>query len=123
MGRETLKHTLSQQVRLLEHDYIALSHTSTTWNELQVRSLDTLVFNIQRLMVSINSLSDGPMGDGTRHELRNQLTVVLGFAQVMMHRRAGELSAEAMTHLQSIALVVDRINQALERDQRQARNA
>jgi signal transduction histidine kinase len=123
VGRDILKQTLSQQVRQLEQDFNALSRSSTTWNDLQLRSLDTLAFNIRRLSISVDELPSTPLSNNSRHELRNQLTVILGFAQVMLHRRAGEMPLESTVYLQKIVIMVNRINDYLDHDQPQAFHA
>jgi signal transduction histidine kinase len=123
VGRDILKQTLHQQVRQLEHDFNALNRSSNTWNDLQLRSLDTLAFNIRRLSSSVEDLPNTPLTNNTRHELRNQLTVILGFAQVMLHRRAGEMTLEATVHLQKMVIMVNRINDFLDYDQQQPLHA
>ena len=123
MGRDTLKHVLSEQVQTLERDFVSLTQASPTWNDLHLRSLNILTLTIRRLAETVDALPDGePLSVDMRHELRNQITVVMGYAQLMMHRRAGELPAEAAASLEKIMTVVMRINTSLDRYKKKARN-
>ena len=124
MGRDTLKHVLSQQVQMLERDFASLVRSSPTWNELQTRSLEIISVTLRRLAITIASLPDPEsLSIDMRNELRNQITVVMGYAQLMMHRRAGELSLESTTYLQKMMTIVMQINSSLDRDKKKkARN-
>jgi signal transduction histidine kinase len=123
MGRDTLKHVLRQHVQMLEHEFQTLLRTSSTWNALQTRSLDILTINIHRLSTTVESLADHEsLSLDMRHELRNQITVVMGYAQLMLHRRAGELPPEASVCLHNMMVLVMHINTCLDRNKKKARN-
>lgn len=123
MGRDTLKHVLSQQVHMLEREFESLIQSSPAWNDLQTRSLNVLTINIRRLHNTVESLSDHePLSLDMRHELRNQITVVMGYAQLMLHRRAGNLPPEASSCLNNIMSIVMQINTSLDRTKKKARN-
>ena len=124
MGRDTLKHVLSQQLQLLERDFAGLLRSSPTWNDLQARSLDIISLTLHRLSSTVETLpSHQALSVDMRHELRNQLTVIMGYAQLMQHRRAGELPIEASVCLQKIMAIVTHINTSLDQDKQQARNS
>jgi signal transduction histidine kinase len=123
MGRDTLKHVLSQQVQMLEREFESLIQGSPTWNDLQTRSLNVLTINIHRLRNTVESLSaHETLSLDMRHELRNQITVVMGYAQLMLHRRAGDLPMEASVCLHKIMAIVMQINTSLDRNKKKARN-
>lgn len=123
MGRDTLKHVLRQQVQMLEREFESLIQSSPTWNDLQSRSLNVLTLNIQRLQNTVESLTEHEaLSIDMRHELRNQITVVMGYAQLMLHRRAGDLPPKASVSLQKIMALVMQINTLLDRNKKKARN-
>jgi signal transduction histidine kinase len=123
MGRDTLKHVLSQRVQLLERDFTGLLHSGTAWNDLHIRSLDIIKLTIRRLAETIDTLStDEEISIDMRHELRNQITVVMGYAQLMLHRRAGALPPEASSYLRQMMMTVLDMNTFLDDNRHQARN-
>lgn len=123
MGRDTLKHVLSQQVQVLEREFESLMRSSRTWNDLQTRSLDVLTINIRRLRTTVDDLEDqSALSLDMRHELRNRITVIMGYAQLMLHRRAGDLPKEASASLNKIMSLVMQINTSLDRNKKHARN-
>ena len=124
MGRETLKNTLSQQVQVLERDFSVIMRSTTTWNDLQTRSLNVLSITIHRLTTTIDSLpARGALTLDMRHELRNQLTILMGYAQLMLHRRAGEMPQEASATLKKMMTLILHMNASLDEDRFEARNS
>jgi len=123
MGRETLKHSLSQQVQVLEHEFSGIMRSSSTWNDLQTRSLEILAITMRRLSDTITTLPNHEtLSIDMRHELRNQITIVMGYAQLMLHRRAGEMPLECTAYLQKMMVIVMHINASLDQDKQQARS-
>lgn len=121
MGRDTLKYVLSQQVQLLERDFDNLKCSGTSWNDLQVRSMEIIAITIPRLSNSITTLTNHEtLSVDMRHELRNQITIVMGYAQLMLHRRAGEMPLECTAYLQKMMVIVMHINTSLDQDKHQA---
>ena len=121
MGRDTLKYVLSQQVQLLERDFDNLKCSGTSWNDLQVRSMEIIAITIPRLSNSITTLPNHEtLSVDMRHELRNQITIVMGYAQLMLHRRAGEMPLECTAYLQKMMVIVMHINTSLDQDKHQA---
>lgn len=121
MGRDTLKYVLSQQVQLLERDFDNLKCSGTSWNDLQARSMEIIAITIPRLSNSITTLPNHEtLSVDMRHELRNQITIVMGYAQLMLHRRAGEMPLECTAYLQKMMVIVMHINTSLDQDKHQA---
>jgi signal transduction histidine kinase len=124
MGRETLKHILSQQVQVLERDFSGIMRSSNSWNDLQSRSLNVISITIRRLTNTIDSLSSREaLSLDMRHELRNQLTILMGYAQLMLHRRAGEMPQDAAATLKKMMTLILNMNASLDEDKYEARNS
>ena len=124
MSRNPLKHIITHQAQTLEHDFIALTNTTTTWNDLQRRSIEIIEINIKRLITIIEALPshNEPLSHDIRHDLRNRLTVIIGYAQLMLHRRAGVLPIDGAVFLQKIIIMSAHINTAIDHDKYQAQN-
>jgi len=124
MSGDLLKHILSPHAQALKHDFLSLRRALTDANDLQRRSLDILDIDITRLITLIDDLPTHhePLSHDLRHDLRNRLTVIIGYAQIMMHRRAGTLTGDTLGLLQKIISMSHHINTAIEHDKNKARS-
>jgi|GEM_PF-1701176 len=116
--RQLLKQALTQHVQVLGRNFKSLDLSVLPWNEVQISSLETLRMSIQRLKQTIGyaSPSDGPLDARTRQELYNELTIIIGFSQILFFKEAGDLSLLSSAALQTILKTSAQIQDALEAD-------
>ena len=113
---KTLKYTLMHSIQMIDHDFMCLELSIGEATDLQMRSLDTLSISIDKLRSTIHVLpiSTNPVCSMVRHDIYNHLTVIGGFAQVLMHKRAGYLAPDTIMYLNKIIETSKQIEAALQ---------
>jgi hypothetical protein len=99
-----LKRTLIQYIQAMDHHFMCLDLSIDDATCLQIHSLETLGGCIDDLrnLVEVLPISELPVSSTIRHGLYNQLTIIGGFAQLMMHKQAGLVEQNTIHHLNHI---------------------
>jgi hypothetical protein len=111
-----LKAILLQAIQTLNQNFMDLGLSIEHATDLQISSLETLRISINELQHTIEVLSDEPLCSVERHDMRNQLTVIGGFAQLLQHKRTGALENRSISFLQNILATAHVIADILEAD-------
>jgi len=116
--RQTLKHTLTQHLQMMDRDYKCLDLSVRPWNELQIHSLETLRTSLRRLRQTVGQFptSDDPIRVAARQDIYNQLAIIGGFVQILLDKTVGEVGFAATTSLENILNAGRYMKDALEAD-------
>lgn len=109
-----VKSTLMQQIRMIDHDFMCLEINMPQATDLQLRNLEAIRASIDSLGSMIEALSDAHVSLTLCHDMRNQLTIIRGFTEVLKYEWAGRLEAEAMVFVDKILDVTRLIEATLE---------
>lgn len=111
-----IKCTLTHFIQMIDHDFMCLDLSIAEATELQMHSLETLSISIDKLRSTVQFLpvSNNPVCSMVRHDIYNHLTVIGGFAQVLMHKRAGYLEPDTIMYLNKIIQTSKQIEAALQ---------
>jgi hypothetical protein len=116
--RQTLKHTLTQNLQMMERDYKCLDLSVRPWNELQIHSLETLRTSLRRLRQTVGHfpVSEAPISAAARQDIYNQLAIIGGFVQILLDKTVGEVGFAANISLENILNAGRDMKDALEAD-------
>ena len=98
----SIKSTLMQQIQRVDHDFTSLRRNMPQANDMQIRNLEAIKVSIDSLHGIIEALPDGPVALSLCHDMRNQLTVIRGFAEVLKYEWAGALENAAHVFVDKI---------------------
>lgn len=98
----SIKNTLMQQIQMIDHDFMGLTRNMAQANDTQIRNMEAIKASIDSLRGMIEALPDGPVALSLCHEMRNQLTVIRGFAEILKYEWAGALEAAAKVFVDKI---------------------
>jgi hypothetical protein len=96
------KSTLMQQSRMIDDDFMGLTRNMLQANDMQLRNLEAIKTSIDSLQGMIEALPDGPIALKLCHDMRNQLTVMRGFTELLKYGWAGALDAAAIVFVDKI---------------------
>lgn len=113
-----LKQSITGLIQDIEHNFLSLSLDIHSISDLQWRSLGTLGLSIKALSSNVEEMiiTQETLASITRHDLYNQITVISGFAQILKHKRAGNLEATTIIYLDKIVEICGHIEVALKAD-------
>jgi hypothetical protein len=96
------KSTLMQQIQMLDHNFMGLTRSMSQANDLQIHNLEAIKASISSLRGMIEALPDGPVALSLCHDMRNQLTVIRGFTEVLKYEWVGALDTAAKVFVDKV---------------------
>jgi hypothetical protein len=117
MMPKTLKRTLTQSIRMIDYDFMCLDLSTRSTSSLELRQLEALGMNIERLQLTLEGLpsSQDACGRRIRHELRQQISIISTRTQLLGLKYKDRLEADALVHLSKILVECEHMIEVLEK--------